>query len=80
MTVYNGKTFPSVPTDPHNVELDYDSCMVWVRELEAKLEATQHALDVALARLERASAGWVKEIENHRKTTFKLMEKQNENL
>ena len=49
-------------------------------ELEARLEATEHALNLALSRLEKTSAGWVKEIEAHRQTTLKLVklqEKQN---
>ena len=45
-------------------------------ELEARLEATEHALEFALQRLEKTSAGWVKEIEAHRATRFKLIELQ----
>jgi hypothetical protein len=32
-----------------------------IGELEAQLDATQHALNLALSRLEKTSAGWVKE-------------------
>ena len=48
--------------------------------LEARLEATEHALNLALSRLEKTSAERVKEIEAHRATTLKLVklqEKQN---
>jgi len=45
-------------------------------ELEATLDATQHALELALQRLEKTSAGWVKEIEAHRATTLKLVKLQ----
>ena len=44
-----------------------------MKELEARLEATEHALNLALSRLEKTSAGWVKEIEAHRQTTLKLV-------
>jgi len=47
-------------------------------ELEARLEATAHALNLALSKLEKTSAGWVKEIEAHRKTTLKLVKYQQE--
>ena len=49
-------------------------------ELEARLEATEHALKFTLKRLEKISAERVKEIEAHRQTTLKLVklqEKQN---
>jgi len=49
-------------------------------ELEARLEATQHALEFALKRIEKISAERIKEIEAHRQTTLKLVklqEKQN---
>jgi len=51
-----------------------------IGELEATLDATQHALEFALKRLEKISAERVKEIDAHRATTFKLVklqEKQN---
>jgi hypothetical protein len=47
-----------------------------IGELEAQLDATQHALNLALSRLEKTSAGWVKEIEAHRATTLKLVKLQ----
>jgi len=49
-----------------------------MQELEARLEATEHALNLALSKLEKTSAGWVKEIEAHRKTTLKLVKYQQE--
>ena len=51
-----------------------------IEELEAFLDATQHALEFALQRIEKISAERVKEIEAHRQTTLKLVklqEKQN---
>ena len=47
-------------------------------QLEAKLDVTEHALEFALKRLEKVSAGWVKEIEAHRATTLKLVALQQE--
>ena len=47
-----------------------------IEELEAQLDATNHALEFALKRLEKTSAGWVKEIEAHRQTTLKLVKLQ----
>ena len=47
-----------------------------IEELEARLEATEHALDLALKALERSSAGWIKEIECHRNTTHRLVKLQ----
>ena len=49
-----------------------------IGELEATLDATEHALNLALSRLEKTSAGWVKEIESHRQTTLKLVALQQE--
>jgi len=54
-----------------------------IEELEARLEATDHVLELALQLLEKISAERVKEIEAHRQTTLKLValqEKQNETL
>jgi hypothetical protein len=47
-------------------------------ELEAKLEATEHALEFAHKRMEKISAERVKEIEAHRQTTLKLVALQQE--
>ena len=49
-----------------------------IEQLEALLDVTQHALEFSLDRLEKTSAGWVKEIEAHRATRFKLIELQQE--
>ena len=49
-----------------------------IEELEAKLEATQHALEFALKRIEKISAERIKEIEAHRQTTLKLVALQQE--
>ena len=49
-----------------------------IEELEAQLDSTNNALEFALKRIEKASAGWVKEIEAHRQTTLKLIELQQE--
>ena len=46
------------------------------QELEARLEATEHALEFALKRLEKISAERAKEIEAHRQTTLKLVKLQ----
>lgn len=46
------------------------------KELEARLEATQHVLEFALKRIEKISAERVKEIEAHRQTTLKLVKLQ----
>ena len=51
-----------------------------IEQLEALLDVTQHALEFALKRLEKTSAGWVKEIEAHRNTTHKLVALQQEAL
>ena len=45
-------------------------------ELEARLEALQHTLDLTLKALERSSVGWIKEIECHRNTTHRLIKLQ----
>ena len=45
-------------------------------ELEARLEATEHALEFALKRIEKISAERIKEIEAHRQTTLKLVKLQ----
>jgi hypothetical protein len=42
-------------------------------ELEAELEATEHALEFAHKRMEKISAERIKEIEAHRQTTLKLV-------
>jgi len=59
---------------------EIDNCYVAVErklnQTEARLEATQHALKLALTHLEKTSAGWVKEIEAHRQTTLKLVKLQ----
>jgi len=44
-----------------------------ISELEATLDATQHALELALQLLEKISAERAKEIEAHRQTTLKLV-------
>jgi len=49
-----------------------------IGELEALLDVTNHGLEFALKRLEKTSAGWVKEIEAHRQTTLKLVALQQE--
>jgi hypothetical protein len=51
-----------------------------IGELEALLDVTSHALEFALKRLEKTSAGWVKEIEAHRQTTFKLVKLQEKQI
>jgi hypothetical protein len=45
-------------------------------ELEAKLDATENALEFALKRIEKISAERIKEIEAHRQTTLKLVKLQ----
>ena len=51
-----------------------------IEELEAQLgaflDSTNRALEFALKRIEKISAGWVKEIEAHRQTTLKLVKLQ----
>jgi hypothetical protein len=41
-----------------------------------KCEALQYTLNLTIKALERASVGWIKEIECHRNTTLKLMKLQ----
>ena len=47
------------------------------RYLVTRLEATEHALEFALKRIEKISAERIKEIEAHRQTTLKLVKLQN---
>ena len=56
--------------------------VIRIEELEAQLgaflDSTNRALEFALKRIEKISAGWVKEIEAHRQTTLKLVKYQQE--
>ena len=55
---------------------NYGAKEMTTEELEAQLDATNHALEFALKRIEKISAERIKEIEAHRQTTLKLVKLQ----